>query len=734
VDNRGQITVFIIIAIFLLIGVGIYLYLQREAVIREEYIVPVIKEPAEAAKPVANFVQLCLKDTARQALSLIGDQGGYIDVSDLSYNSVNPTKGSAVQFVPGSGLIIPYWSYMDADNDCDNTNTCTFAAVRPNLYKTQGPGSIEEQIDLFINENIETCFQDFRAFREQGIAIRVIGEAEADTRVTENDVFFYLKLPLEVDKAGITYTVDEYFYQEPLQLKEIYDVAIEISNNQMSQGFIEKHVLNLIAINSGVGQPLPPIQEMEFKMGMGRMWIKSEVKKDLRDNILAPYIQLLRVANVAMTDRIAVEDMDFPQMMDSIFNWGMITSLAEPHPGMGATFTYLPFWEPYFNLNCRGELCTSESLNMMFLLFFGIQKYSFSYDLSFPVLVQIFIPDAFEGSGYTFKYFLEANIRNNRVLSLVEELPAPLDLRGFGDTTMLCDIEQRTSGAITVNVSSGLTFGPGAGKTIGDASIVYFCGDEQCTIGVTKNGVYTGQFPRCANGILAVDHSDYTRTSFGFSILDDTDKYVEVVLEPYRLVNISLMKRPVRKTAAGFEYQPSFQEILRHKEEAIITLNRKKQSIYDEALTAFANIVGNELTRFTPCPGDPAHPEPRTDISKNIRILPGEYVVNVNLFSYEDIKIPAEKREIGSWPFEEDVPFPEVQFNCTNPFPMGNVEFEIELDASELDRNNELILFAPAFDLQSIPENQRHIEDLSGIEAVDNVPTTHPSSLRPRLE
>ena len=103
----------------------------------------------------------------------------------------------------------------------------------------------------------------------------------------------------------------------------------------------------------------------------------------------------------------------------------------------------------------------------------------------------------------------------------------------------------------------------------------------------------------------------------------------------------------------------------------------------------------------------------------------------VTVFSYEDIVIPKETREVGDWPFEEEYEMPEMVFGCEQPFPMGSVTFPVTIDKEELDQGSRLILYAPVFDLQATPENQRKVEDLDGMEVAANIPTTHPSTLQP---
>ena len=101
------------------------------------------------------------------------------------------------------------------------------------------------------------------------------------------------------------------------------------------------------------------------------------------------------------------------------------------------------------------------------------------------------------------------------------------------------------------------------------------------------------------------------------------------------------------------------------------------------------------------------------------------------MFSYENIVIPKETREAGEWPFEEEYDIPGIVFGCEQAFPMGSATFPVTIDKEELDQGNRLILFAPVFDLQATPENQRKIEDLEGIDVATNIATTQPSTLQP---
>ncbi|MBI1969946.1 hypothetical protein HYS48_04595, partial [Candidatus Woesearchaeota archaeon] len=70
-EKRGQITVFIIIGIFLLAAVAVFLYLKQDRTGLEiEQAIP------EEFMPIKHFVEECIQKYAQQGILLMGVQGG----------------------------------------------------------------------------------------------------------------------------------------------------------------------------------------------------------------------------------------------------------------------------------------------------------------------------------------------------------------------------------------------------------------------------------------------------------------------------------------------------------------------------------------------------------------------------------------------------------------------------------------------------------------------------------
>ena len=113
-DKKAQITLFIIIGIIVLLGVGVYLYMggiQRTGQIPSEAI---IEEVPLQFQPVRAFVDSCLIKTSTEALTKIGQHGGYIYLldNDIKSNSA-PTESNAFRFFPeDENTEVPYWWYF----------------------------------------------------------------------------------------------------------------------------------------------------------------------------------------------------------------------------------------------------------------------------------------------------------------------------------------------------------------------------------------------------------------------------------------------------------------------------------------------------------------------------------------------------------------------------------------------------------------------------------------------
>src|SRR3989338_9662011 len=106
--KKGQIAIFLIIGILIIIAGAFYFYattFTTESRI-ETRLAEVQEVPADF-NPVKEFVDQCIYSTALKGLEDIGANGGY--------TSINPSIRSE-EFSPGSGYRIAYWFLADGSN------------------------------------------------------------------------------------------------------------------------------------------------------------------------------------------------------------------------------------------------------------------------------------------------------------------------------------------------------------------------------------------------------------------------------------------------------------------------------------------------------------------------------------------------------------------------------------------------------------------------------------------
>lgn len=699
-NKKAQITVFIIIGIVILLGAGLFLSI-REEVIKEELATDIeltIEEVPIEFRPVNSLVEDCLTQIAKEGLTKLGERGGFIDLVRHGINTKeDATTSDAVQFSPGSEYSIAYWFYLNSPNEC--SGDCQFTITPENklfLTKKKGPVSIESQLEAYIEENLRVCLNDFIELKAKGFKIEEKGNLEATVMVAENDIVAYIDYPIETEKAGKK-TLSKFFIRLPLDIMKIYDIARTLTEMQAEHNYIERDVLNLMVGYSGLDRnKLPPMSETRFKVGEEITWEKSKVEENII-NLLASNIQLLRVYGTSN-----YEPYIFPgnSLLESLYNKGMLVPGSEEWADLEVRFNYNPFWNIYFDLNCDGETCRPESIGSDIFAaigsLIGIQNYNFVYDLSFPVEVEIHDPYAFNNEGYTFRLFLESNIRQNDVM---ETDFTPIEGL-FLTTTMLCDDNKRTSGDITINLKDYMT-----NQGIDDVQIAYSSYEENCLIGSTEDGTFKGKFPVMLGGTISFLKEDYIAYSQRFDTKFEKEDRLDLTLKPKLTKKFTLKKRLMKKQ--GNIWILGGEADLREDEEAVIMLTRK-ESLQDGAFASSAIFLGNQS-------------------EGEIRIAPGTYDITINLMYNKPIKIPASTRKYG------DEKFTIEEFNIDEGFRVGGVSFNYTFTKEAL-KHDEITFYVLNPDIVSVPESQRVVEDLNAVTNIEEQSKRYKGSLVPKFK
>ena len=226
--KKGQITIFIILGIILLLLVGISIYVfQRVSKERLESAKLVSLEPAT----VTDYVSSCLRITARDGIYLLASQGGYINpLGDPKYGDQGDYQRLHYALEEGP---IPYV--------VDGKQT----RLRPLEDMTQA-------LSRYVAVELKNCM-NFSAFEEQGWTIQQpdidwqsIGfnfnkatipysaetvQVATTARLDAGDVVVRATYPLHFNRDGQSFTVSQFSTTLPYRLALLQKIAASLTAN-----------------------------------------------------------------------------------------------------------------------------------------------------------------------------------------------------------------------------------------------------------------------------------------------------------------------------------------------------------------------------------------------------------------------------------------------------------------------------------------------------------------------
>jgi len=698
--KKGQVTLFIILGILILVGGVVFFFMRGES----------IKQPLDTAAytsqivpiefdPVKVFVENCLTETARAGLKILGERGGFIEPYNHGFSAdlIDVTSGNAIRMA--NNWMIPYWWYLESDNAC--SGDCNFEYVPESklfLYKAAGSPSMEGQLEDYINEHLSDCINDFIVLeKKQGYKIEEIGSPSTIVRIKQGEVQFLLDYPIEASKLSRK-EISKFVTNVDVDLVKIYELATMLVSLESQYHYLDNYVMDLIVGFSGTDtSKLPAITGLVFDFKGPPRWTKSWIKDRIKD-VLLSYIPLIRMYNTANYEPFNFED-DFK---NAFYNGNMFIPSNGSFTTLSLDFDYLG-WTPYFDLNCDGEDCAPDSVVTQLMSLFGFHRYYSLYDVSFPALVTIKDTEAlfFGDEGYSFNFIIEGNIRNNAPL---KSDYVTLEPSADASTSMLCDADKRFSGEISMVTKDVMTE-----EGVSEAEVFYTCAGEACLIGETDaNGELKANFPLCFNGIVSFVKDEYVMYSDMLTTKKGEPAVIAAEMSPILTRNFTVKKALVVKDTSG-KFNPNFDTFanplnLSEYDRAIISLT-KRGSVNENTFTSFVEFDGNKSYG-------------------KINIAPGEYDMKVDVFYYGDTKIPERIESAGG----EDIIYPEVLFNDSNPLPNGGlhcdtdehyIEYSFTASKLKMHDNGTIVFKILTPDMPSMNEADRKIEDLEEINNIN---------------
>ncbi len=515
-NKKSQVTIFIIIALVIVISFFLLFFLKNK--LSPEINKNQVEAP-EAVKPVQDFVDYSIKQSLIEALDNLGDHCGLVDpyTYTVTANLNNPTESPVLKPFYLSKRICPYWYFMSSPNSCKSE--CKFSSLMPPLgssYKSDNY-SIESQINHYIHKKLSRL--DFRDFKFQNYNIKKNGKINVTTTIGK-DIKVHVVFPLKIERNSKEFQLQNFDVKIPFNLQRIYRIAAKITYEEKQRRFLENFVLSLISVYSGIDRnKLPPLQRQVDFMKSPVFWQITDVKNQLREKVLdkIPSIQVYGSKNFHN---------------DSLVPGAVLNLPGEDLSDVEVYFTF-PDTRPFYlamNGMTEGLIGPNTIVKKLGFLQFKMNDYLIGYDLSFPVLVTLRVPDKVTGKPYELQFALEGNIRNNRPLY------EGVNISGATEETMFCDSNQRVVQSTIKTINS-------YGQPVGKADIFYKCGDSGCYIGSTDgNGLLKTKLPVCVNGVIIADKNGYAGKPKRITTIHNKKVSVEMELSKIKEFSIDARK------------------------------------------------------------------------------------------------------------------------------------------------------------------------------------------------
>jgi hypothetical protein len=331
--KRGQLSIFIIIAIVILALVVGWLFLKGSLRIGE---IPANIQPAY------NSFLTCLKEDTKTGISVLESQGGYIELPNFEPGSAYMPFSSQLDF---AGNPIPYWYYVSGNN----------------IQKEKIPSksSMEKELASFIQDKIRGC--NLRTYNDQGFLINM-NEPSASVNIKDSSVDVILDMSLTIEKGNDTSVLKQHKISQSSQLGKLYNSANIVYQEEQKKLFLEKYGIDVLRLYA-------PVDGVEITCAP-KVWNANEVFDNLQIAIEDNTISLKSKGN--QTDYFALH-------LPVDENVRFLNSKNWPN-----SFEVLPGEEQILIATPVGNQAGLGILGFCYV------PYHFVYNIKYPVLVQVY--------------------------------------------------------------------------------------------------------------------------------------------------------------------------------------------------------------------------------------------------------------------------------------------------------------------------------------------------------
>ncbi|MFA4960037.1 MAG: hypothetical protein WC548_00020 [Candidatus Pacearchaeota archaeon] len=336
-DKRGQVTIFIILAIVIVGSIIVYFLLgdEFENDIPSDFI------------PVYDYYVSCIEDIAKGGIALMGEQGGYIEKPDFIKGSSYMPFSSQLDFL-GQG--IPYWMYISGNN----------------ILREQVPvkQDMEEQLNEYVSERIGFC--DFSDFEMRGYDV-YLSDSDVKTKINDMNVVLEINSPLSIYFGNQSVVVENHEISLESKLGKYYKLALEIYNHEKKNVFLESYALDVMRLYA-------PVSGVEISC-VPKIFVDENIREDIA------YGLSLNIPSLKLNG-------DYYELSSRERNY--FVEEAGIDVDENVNFFYSSDWPTRIEIygdRVANPVGLQEGMGM---LGFCYVPYQLIYDINFPVLVQIY--------------------------------------------------------------------------------------------------------------------------------------------------------------------------------------------------------------------------------------------------------------------------------------------------------------------------------------------------------
>jgi hypothetical protein len=392
ISKRGQVTIFIIIAIIVIAAVAAFFIFRSN--------LPATTQISQEFQPAYNAFLSCLQNNILSGINILESQGGYIYLPQFQPGSSYMPFSSQLNFL---GNPIPYWFYVSGNNIAEN--------------QVPSQSDMQNQLAQYIDQHARNC--DFGTFTDQNFVIQM-GNPTASVIINSDQVQVSLNMNLNMNKGNDSVFVSNHKVNVNSELGNLYQSALTLYNYEQSTLFLENYTIDVLRNYA----PVDGVELTCSPLTWNANDVVSNLSQAIQDNILT-----LRTGN----------DINYFAVHAPVQNVRFITS---------------PNWPSDYEINpSQGDLLIAQPIgnqNGLGILGFCYVPYHFVYDVKYPVLATI------SNNGEIFQFpmavIIQGNMPRNSLNGTAVSTVAPVLCKNE-NTPILVNVFDSNSNPIGANIS-----------------------------------------------------------------------------------------------------------------------------------------------------------------------------------------------------------------------------------------------------------------------------------------